>query len=297
MRNASPELLAHLEGPDTTVCVLIKMVCADGDSFGFADHDRDVEYADGMDTFGLTYRKREGYEQAQVAAETGLGVDNSEASGRIAVWDYPDHITEEQINAGKLTGAEHWVYLVNYEDLSMGHIELHSGNVGQVKVTDGQVWNTELLALSARMKQDIVPLTSLTCRRVFGDSICGVDAEALFQDFEIASVGVEDDRVFTLVVYSSGPPTDAEFEPGLVRWLTGDNAGTSPEVETNVGATVALATPTRYPMKVGDTGKIRPDCKKRFREDCIAIYDNGLNFDGEPDIPIGDEDDTNRGDL
>lgn len=282
---------AHLEQAATTVCVVIKIVCQDGDTFGFADHDKDVPYDDGSDTNGpVVYRAREGYEQSPVAATTGLGVDNAEATGRVAVWDYPDHITEEQINAGKLTGAEQWVYLVNYEDPSMGHVELHSGNVGQVKIIDGDIWNTELLALSARMKQDIVPLTSVTCRRVFGDSVCGIDAEALFEPFEVTDIDFgETDRIFEIDL----APASGFYDWGLVRWTSGANSGTSPEVEGNAGPVVVLATPTRYPVQVGDQGLIRIGCRKRFREDCIGVHDNGLNFDGEPDLPLADEDADN----
>ena len=35
-------------------------------------------------------------------------------------------------------------------------------------------------------------------------------------------------------------------------------------------------------------GEVRPDCRKRYTEDCIGIWNNGINFKGEPLIPVGD---------
>ena len=298
MRTIPSTLQSHLEQTATTTCIIWKIVCRDGDVFGFADLDTDVEYDDG--TGVITYRARAGYEQSQISASGDLGVDNAEATGLVATWDYPEAITETQIQAGKFDYAEHWVWLVNYLDLDTSdepyvakHLELMSGTVGKITISSGQLWNTELRSLSQQMKQDIVPLTSLTCRYRFGSPECGIDAEALWLDFEVTDVGLEDDRTFTIDL----SPADHAYQPGLVNWVTGDNAGLSPEVEDNTGSVVTLAPAAKYPIQIGDTGRIRPDCRKRFIEDCIGIYDNGLEFGAEPNIPIGDEDALNRGDL
>ncbi len=54
------------------------------------------------------------------------------------------------------------------------------------------------------------------------------------------------------------------------------------------GAVVTLSEPAIYPIQVGDTFRIRPDCAKRYQEDCINVWANGPNFKGEPLIPTGD---------
>ena len=51
---------------------------------------------------------------------------------------------------------------------------------------------------------------------------------------------------------------------------------------------VTLGEPTPFPIQIGDTFRIRPDCRKRYAEDCIAVWNNGINFKGEPLIPVGD---------
>lgn len=295
-RNIPITLQSHLEQAATTLCLLVKIVCLDGTTFGFTTSDRDRTYDDGLGP--VTYTAATGFEMSDVAASADLGVDNAEATGLVSVFDLPVGISQQDVDAGRLDYAEQWVYLVNYEDLDTSdspyaakHAELFSGTVGRGKVSFGQLLNLELRSLSQQMKQNFVALTSITCRRDFGDALCGIDAEALFLDFEVTAVGAENDRAFTAsgMALDSPPVADHLFEPGLVRWTVGDNAGTSPEVEDNIGPVITLATPTRRPIQIGDQGQIRRDCKKRFLEDCIGEYANGDNFDGEPNIPVGED--------
>lgn len=297
-RNVPAALQAHLEGSATTVCLLLKIVCRDGTVFGFTSNDKDRDYDDGEGQGTITYKAPTGFEMSEVSASSDLGVDNAEGSGLVPTYDLPEYISEEDLDAGLLDYAEQWVYLVNYEDLDTSdspyrakHAEIHSGTVGRGRINFGQVMHLELLSLSNQMRQNFVAKTSVRCRRDFGDAICGVDAEALWMDFVVTAVGAESDRTFTAdgAGIQSPPVMDNIFEPGLVRWTYGRNQGTSPEVEGNVGPLVTLATPTRYPIEVGDMGQIRRDCKKRYLEDCIGVFDNGLNFDGEPYLPLAED--------
>ena len=70
--------------------------------------------------------------------------------------------------------------------------------------------------------------------------------------------------------------------------MTGDNAGRQYDVESADSDGISLTEVTIYPISIGDTYRIRPDCAKRFQEDCIDTWDNGVNFKGEPHIPTCD---------
>lgn len=304
MRSIPVTLQDHLEQSAQTLCLLLKIVCRDGDVFGFTSNDRARTYDDGVHL--LEYQQRAGFEMSAVEATSELGVDNAEASQLIPVFDLPDDITELQINGGKLDYAEFWVWGVNYEDLDTSdspyvakHWEVMSGTLGQARMTDGQLVFNELRSLSQQMQQSIVPLTSLTCRTELGSPICGVDVTPLWRDFTVTDVGFESDRTFTIVGPEADSPAieDWRYTPGLVEWYTGDNAGMRPQVESVAVGVVTLSTATRYPVQNGDTGRIRPDCRKRYLEDCIGVYANGLEFDGEPHLPIGDEDTLSSGEL
>lgn len=304
MRSIPITLQAHLEQAAQTTCLLLKYVCRDGDVYGYTDHDRAITYDDGLGE--VAYQQRAGFEMSQLSATAEMGVDNAEAPALIPVFDLPDEISPEQIHGGKLDGAEFWIYLVNYEDLDTSgspyvpkHSEMMCGTVGQVRMENDQLVVPELRSLSAQMGQTITPLTSLTCRLIFGSPECGVDADALWDTFTVTAVGAESDRTYTITGPELNSPAivDDRYQPGLTQFLTGDNAQRYFQVESNVGQVITQAEATRFPVQVGDTGRIRPDCRKRFLEDCIGIYANGLNFDGEPNLPINDEDLNNAGDL
>lgn len=284
MRVIDSVLQEHLEQDATTECQLLKITCTDGDVFAFSGLDADVRYddLDGLQTYVAHY----GMEVSNIASEAGLGVDNAEAS-MLFLFDVSGAVTAEQIEAGKFDYAEYVLYLVNYMDLTAGrHVVLSSGTIGQIRTVDGQTFTPELRSLSQQTKQTIGDLTSVTCRTKFGSAQCGVDAEALWETHTVTTVGAEADRQFSSATITAAT---GFFTPGLVQFLTGDNAGKYVEVEDNTSIDIALRFPTRKPIALGDTFRIRPDCKKRFLEDCIGLYDNALNFRGEPNLPLGDE--------
>jgi len=131
---------------------------------------------------------------------------------------------------------------------------------------------------------------SRRCRAVFGTPAdsqtgCGVDAGALWVDGVVTGVGAEVDRTFT---GDNIGTTIVGGQPARVLWLTGDNAGAEFSTEDVTGHAISLNEPTAYPVVIGDTYSIRPDCGKRYAEDCVAMWDNGVNFKGEPHIPAGD---------
>jgi hypothetical protein len=80
--------------------------------------------------------------------------------------------------------------------------------------------------------------------------------------------------------------------PGRIEWLTGPNVGRVYSLESfepsSAGSAVVINEPMPYPISVGDEFRIRPDCGKRYFEDCVGVWNNGPNFKGEPLIPVGD---------
>lgn len=82
-------------------------------------------------------------------------------------------------------------------------------------------------------------------------------------------------------------PTD-HFEDGVLTWITGDNVGfPSQEVKSYNPSTRALVLfePAKRTIQVGDQFQVVAGCKKRFAEDCVTKFSNGINFQGEPHLP------------
>ena len=292
-----PSLQAHLDQAATTTTRLLKIKSRTGVVFGLCQLDRDVTYDDGSGDGDITYVATKGFDPSVLSTDIGLGVGNAEVQALLS--NAIPGITEEMIHAGELDDAEWVCYLVNFMDVSMGHVVLDAGDVGEIVTRFGLLWIPELLSYVARLKQPIGSVDSITCRAIFGAPTsgdltiaqlqvgCGVDIAGLWVYGEVVSVGLETNRNFVGdEVSASGPPVPF---PGRVQFLTGNNAGREYATESVDQETVFLSETTAYPIEVGDTYRIRPDCRKRFKEDCIDTWNNGPNFKGEPHIPVGDD--------
>src|SRR5690606_6533513 len=269
--------------------------------------DRDVEYDDGEgDSSSVLYHAAICMVPKEIRQSLSMAVDNTEFQHLLA--EYPLALTEEDVVAGVYDFADFVLMLVNYEDLTMGHVELMRGQLGQMRVENGMAFWTEQTSLVKQLKQSIVEKDSLTCRATFGSQPigtpgaevtqrfpCGFDTSSLWVAGTVTSVGLESSRTFT--ASALGLPAN-ECVPGMLRWLTGRNAGRSYEVEAQDGdGVISLAFETMFPMEIGDTFEIRPDCTKwkDGHNGCKHFWGDDwvLHYRGEPYIPVSDADAIN----
>lgn len=298
-----PNLLTHLRLDSTTTCHLLKVIPADMAlaSYGVTSLDRSLVYDDGSGE--LEYSASIGLEASAVKFTSSIEVDNAEAKSLFPVFDIP--ISEDDIAAGAYDFAEFRLYLVNYEDLSAGHVLVQAGTLGRITVRDdGLSIVNELRGKSAQLKQSVCEKDSLTCRATFGSQPvgstingpierfpCGYPSEALLVDSIVEEVGIEQTRTFKAEGWSG---EDGDLAPGMAYFVSGKNIGRSIEIESNsADGWITLAFETPYPILVGEEIRFRPDCSKIARDEekgCAHWFGLqwGLHFRGEPDIPIGD---------
>lgn len=296
MRNVPAALQTHLDGTATTTCYLLKIKTKAESVFGLTTLDAGVAYDDGSGDGEVSYIATNGFDASALRADLGVSVDNAESYALISDEVESDEIggiTEEMIDAGELDDADWAVYKINYKDTTPGrHVEIGSGNLGEVRTRHGLVFIPELLDTMAALKQPIGEVYSRRCRATFGLPAteenrhrgCGVDADALWVAGEVQSVGAETNRNFT----GDAVATPHSF-PGRVRFTTGSNAGREYATDSVDGFVIELVETTAYPIQAGDEYEIRPDCGKRYELDCIGVWSNGPNFKGEPHIPDGSE--------
>lgn len=281
MRNIPAALQAHLEQPVTTTCRLLRFDLRNGESHGLTTLDRDVVYQ------GVTYSAINGFDSNVIASDTSYSVDNSEAYALLSA-DIPG-ITIDMARRGALDDAAWEMLLVNYEDLSMGHVLLDAGDVGEVKVVKETIFMPELLSYAMRLRNTIGGVDSRTCRAVFGTPAaghtgCGVDAEPLWVNGTVDALGAEPGRIFTSSAFTGA----GSLVPGRVQWLGGNNVSERLyQIEVFETDTVMLFEPLPFDIEVGDTFRFRPDCDKRFAT-CRDVWNNMLDFKGEPLIPTND---------
>lgn len=84
---------------------------------------------------------------------------------------------------------------------------------------------------------------------------------------------------------------DDWYNEGQVFWLTGENAGRAMEIKDWDAATRTLTLNLKMPRAIAaeDRFDVYPGCLKRFTEDCVGKYANGVNFIGEPTVPGTDQ--------
>lgn len=295
-------LQGHLDTGTTTICHILRIepVRAGYSVIGLTDLDRDVVYDDGSGE--VRYLAPAGFTASNYVATADFTVDNADTTSLFPEFDIPQ-LTEADINAGVYDYARYKLMLVNYEDLTQGHTIISTGTMGETRTVDGLSFLGELRSLFQQYRQSIVERDSLTCRATFGSQSadssnastaprierfpCGIVTDGLWINGAVDNVGVEADLVFEDAGLSAS--SSGGLVPGIVEWLTGANAGRQYEVSDFDAGVVTLAFPTAFPIEIGDTFKIRPDCTKQWAgELSCEFWNNRLNFRGEPFIPVGD---------
>lgn len=280
----------HLDLTATTTCRLLRIEAEDGTVIGFSSTNSAISYDDGDGP--VTYQVQSGFDASAFVSTADTSTDNAEA--RVLLLG--NGVTEAQVLAGKFDNAKWTCYQVNYEDLTDGHRVVGHGYLGKAKILKGGSGVTfELRSLVDKLRQVPWEKWSIRCRvKNFGSQ----DGEERFpckyslasewvNAVSVTSVGAEPDRTFT----ASGLAQAADyFAPGMVEFVTGDNAGLSFEVEAfAAGGTVTFARPTPYPIQPGDTFNIRRDCTRFWSgHNSCETYNNRVNFRGEPKIAPAD---------
>jgi uncharacterized phage protein (TIGR02218 family) len=282
VRTIPAALKAHLQQNVTTTCRLLRITLREGGVFGLTTLDRNVDYD------GVTYIAANGFDPSVIATDTGLSVDNAEATALLSV-DVPG-VTLEMAMAGELDDASWELRLVNWSDLSMGHMVIDAGDIGEVTVSGESIYVPELLSYAMRLKQSIGYVWSRRCRATFGTDAnsqtgCGVDASGMWRAGTVTAVGGEPQVVFAAV----GLVLDQLPVPGRVRWTSGPNRSSrlyQVEAYSAASHTIALLEPVPFLIEAGHQFEIRRDCNKS--PSFCSAYGNLINYKGEPFIPVGD---------
>lgn len=277
MKSASAGLAAHLAGESLTLATLWRIVRRDGQVFTFTDHNRDIVYG------GETYLAAIGYQRSAITSNSDLAVDETELLGMLD----SASISEDELRAGLWDGASVRIFVVNWADLTQGELKLRRGTIGEVIVRDDGSFRAELRGLAQPLQATVGSLYQAECRADLGDARCKIDlsfgagwtkqgtVEAVNSSVELV---FQDDGI--------GSHIDTYFEGGVAIWQTGTNAGVIREVVAwnQAGRVLSLLAPPPFMPNVGDVLYVQPGCDKRAVT-CKAIYNNFLNFRGEPFVP------------
>lgn len=272
MKTLNVPFLSHLSQEVTTLAYLWKVVREDGAVYGFTSHDKPIEHD------GITYEASAGFVPTTVDTGNGLAVDDVELEGAIS----SDAITQEDLLAGLWDRAEVTLYQVNYQDPSMGVNLLRRGWLGEVNAGTNN-FVVELRGMNQRLAQQIGKSYSPICRANFCDNQCKLDLE----DFQVTGsvTSVTDMRVFA---DSARTEADGYFNNGYITFTSGANNGLSREVKDYASNEITCELAFPFQIQAGDAYEMFRGCDKTLAT-CRDVYNNVVNFRGEPYIPNTDK--------
>jgi len=185
--------------------------------------------------------------------------------------------TTADVLAGVWRNAAFVIFRYNWQSLGDGIDTLLVGTVGEFTLYQNTI-TAELRDLRQYFQQSLGDASSKTCRARLGDPRCRKDLTAF--TYTGALTGVTSAKVFQ----DFGRVDDLHwFAEGLITFTTGANAGLAAKVKDFYSSgqfELAQALPS-LPV-VGDEYTAIAGCQKRLAEDCVAKFDNVLNFVGEP---------------
>jgi uncharacterized phage protein (TIGR02218 family) len=263
-------LLAHYQQGTTTITSCWKLTRQDGQIFGFTEHDNDLVIDE------ITYLAKTGFTPTAIQNQNRLAVDNLNADGILD----SDIITNKDLSSGKWDYADIEIFLLNYKNISLGKDILLKGKIGEVKV--GRLaFQAEIRGLTNAYAQNYFNVYQPGCRANFGDSKCRVDLSLLVVSGAIDFVSQNSLTIFD----ATRTEENNYFDYGKITMTSGDADGLSMEVKSYSVGTINLQLDFPQKIKAGDTYQMTPGCGKRYEEDCVARWNNGINFRGEPHLP------------
>ncbi len=274
MKTLPTGMQAHLDGGTTTLAWCWRLTRADGQVFGFTDHDLPLTFD------GTTFQPESGFIASEIRSGSDLSVDAQDAEGVLT----STTITETDILDGRWDNATVEIWRVNWADTSQW-VLMRRGAIGQVR--RGRVqFVAEMRSLAHVLNQSVGRTFQASCDAILGDVRCGVNLNDPANKGSGSVVTVSGARAFT----ASGLAgfTDGWFALGTLAWTSGANAGRKTEIMTHAlaSATVTI-TLMEIPVRLlgtGDAFDIFAGCDKAF-ETCKAKFANAANFRGFPHIP------------
>lgn len=279
MRTASVQLQARIAGESTTLARLWRVTRSDGEVLRFTDAVRPITIEVAPDTDPEVYRSDITFTSSAIFTSSSYA---NQQSVTVDIVMDDEGFREGDMRARKYDGAVSEIMVVDYEFPQYGVVPMFSGIFGTITLSDQGMAQIEVQPSDSAINGQLIGLEkySQTCRANLGDSRCKVDLEALKIAFTVdtASGGS--------LVASELTQASGDWALGFVKWLTGENAGSTSMVSSNDQGTTSLflTSPPFYPIAAGDTGEVFPGCDK-LRVTCISKFNNLANMRAEPDVP------------
>lgn len=268
MRTVSAALAAHLSAEVTTLAMCFAVRRRDGVRLGFTTADQELRID------GARYLPGAGMTPSDIAASRQMNVDEMEVVGVLSAHS----ISDGDLRTGLYDIAEVEIFLVNWASPGDGRVTLLRGWLGEATLKNG-AFAAEVRGLAQALQQTFGEVYSPECRADLGDARCRADLSAVTVIAAVAAAGTT--RAFTATALGAA---DGWYDYGVLRWLTGVNAGRRIEVKRQLGNGIELYDAMPAAPVIGDVFSLAAGCDKRFAT-CKTKFANAANFRGEPHVP------------
>ena len=281
MKTATRELIDLLHGSDEFLMAdLFRITLSNGQILRHTNADMPVVWD------GQTYEAHKLIiKRGATRVAVGLDVD----SNTLEIAAEPDYRLEglqwsEAALGGALDGARVVIERIFFSDWAtpVGAVVIFSGRVSDVSGSRSAVKvdvksDIELLNVSSPRN-----IYQAGCMRTLYDGGCKVNREKFTVNGRVTANSTTGTELACNLTQADG-----WFNQGVIKFISGRNAGLSRTVKEHKGGRLSFALRLPFPPQSGDVFKIYPGCDKR-QETCGKKFDNIVHFRGFPYIPAAD---------
>ena len=274
MRVVDDSLATALNSGSTTLANCWRISKRDGTTLRVTDLDRDIVIG------AETYQSAPGVSSTKISESFDFSPGNLELEALID----DVIITKSDIIAGIYDRAKIEMFVIDYANppaslTRTSVVWLKIGQIGNVS-SKGRLAKIEFRGLEQSLKQKVVKTTSRLCRATLGDSKCTKNLTAFTWTGTIISQSGKN------LVLSFSSATDV-LSQGYIELIDGPVPGARFDILRNVDKTVSLFDDPVLTGLAGVSVTVVAGCDKSILT-CKNVFDNVINFQGEPHIPTRD---------
>ena len=249
---------------------------------------------------GVVYPSESGYEFSGLDATDSMSPSSVDLTGIL------NHgISREQLVTGVFDNARCYVFATSWKTPIEDEEPLGLMILGKTELNDDS-YTTEMMDIVDALNQTVGSSYTPQCPYTLFDqtvdgriiastrSRCtGPSSAPDGPDINTYKVSGAVTSVTNQYTFTDTSRTEADdwFTAGQVMFITGANAGLKPiQIKQSTSAGVITThEPFAHAIAPTDQYLMIPGCRKRRTEDCVAKFNNGKNFGGQPDMPTASQ--------
>lgn len=270
MKNISKNLQNLLNEENTNFVKCYKFTLNNNTILGFTDYSKNIIYDN------IEYKSNSLFENKNINSSDLPIINQNIIYGCI-----DEDFTENDIKSGKFLNSKFEIFLINYEHPNNGIINLFTGYIKSISIYDN-VFIATVCNIIEHINKQITETYSEFCRCKFCDSKCSLNKDNYKENGIVNKV--INNKNFTTNSEKILSKADNYYNDGIIEFTSGNNKGEKNEIKFFNEGNFILKYEMPTNIEINDTFIVYKNCDKSFYT-CSNIFNNAINFRGEPNIP------------